>query len=159
MKIYLKIPCLVFAKPYRQNAPAKALNKKSFKRLNSANWRKLFVLKNVLIWNITKRPKWLHIVNFSCHFYNPSSHDYIYLFAFTWMHSAAITWLKKTNSDESLFGDVQTDGHEWACRSFYEFRSRRWGSSLLGLRTRDPPLSPPSTWAEIFCRTCLQSNL
>ena len=25
------------------------------------------------------------------------------------------------------------------------FRSRRWGSSLPGLRTRDPPLSPPST--------------
>ena len=25
------------------------------------------------------------------------------------------------------------------------FRSRRWGSSLLGLRTRDPLLSPPST--------------
>jgi hypothetical protein len=25
------------------------------------------------------------------------------------------------------------------------FRSRRWGSSLTGLRTRDPPLSPPST--------------
>ena len=38
------------------------------------------------------------------------------------------------------------------------FRSRRWGSSLPGLRTRDPPLSPPSTWAEIFRRTCLQSS-
>ena len=39
------------------------------------------------------------------------------------------------------------------------FRSRRWGSSLPGLRTRDPPLSPPSTWAEIFRRACLQSHL
>ena len=38
------------------------------------------------------------------------------------------------------------------------FRSRRWGSSLPGLRTRDPSLSPPSTWAEIFRRTCLQSH-
>ena len=27
-----------------------------------------------------------------------------------------------------------------------------WGSSLPGLRTRDPPLSPPSTRAEIFKR-------
>ena len=26
-----------------------------------------------------------------------------------------------------------------------KFRSRRWGSSLPGLRTRDPLLSPPST--------------
>ena len=26
-----------------------------------------------------------------------------------------------------------------------KFRSRRWGSSLPGLRTQDPPLSPPST--------------
>ena len=34
------------------------------------------------------------------------------------------------------------------------FRSRRWRSSLLGLRTQDPLLSPPSTWAEIFYRTC-----
>ena len=28
------------------------------------------------------------------------------------------------------------------------FPSRRWGSWLPGLRTQDPPLSPPSTWAE-----------
>ena len=40
-----------------------------------------------------------------------------------------------------------------------KFRSRRWGSSLPGLRTQDPPLSPPSTWAEIFRRMCLQSHL
>ena len=26
----------------------------------------------------------------------------------------------------------------------YNFSSRRWGSSLPGLRTRDPPLSPPT---------------
>ena len=38
------------------------------------------------------------------------------------------------------------------------FRSRRWGFSLPGLHTQDPPLSPPSTWAEIFRRTCLQSH-
>ena len=43
------------------------------------------------------------------------------------------------------------------CRK--NFRSRRWGSSLPGLRTRDPPLSPQSMWAEIFRRTCLQSHL
>ena len=35
------------------------------------------------------------------------------------------------------------------------FRWRRWGSSLPGLRTLDPPLSPPSTPAEFFRRTCL----
>ena len=40
-----------------------------------------------------------------------------------------------------------------------EFRSCRWGSSIPGLRTRDPPLSPPSTLAEIFRRMCLQSHL
>ena len=39
------------------------------------------------------------------------------------------------------------------------FRSRRWGSSLPGLNTLDPPFGAPSTWAEIFRRTCLQSNL
>ena len=39
------------------------------------------------------------------------------------------------------------------------FRSRRWGSSLPGLRTLDPPLSPPLTWAEIFWCAFLQSHL
>jgi hypothetical protein len=34
-----------------------------------------------------------------------------------------------------------------------------WGSSLTGLRTRDPPLGPPSTLAEIFRNPCLQSHL
>ena len=33
---------------------------------------------------------------------------------------------------------------------FKNFRSRRWGSPLPGLRTLDPPLGPPSTWEEIF---------
>ena len=28
---------------------------------------------------------------------------------------------------------------------YLKFRSRRWGSSLPGLRKLDPPLSPPST--------------
>ena len=37
--------------------------------------------------------------------------------------------------------------------------SRRWGSSLSGLRTLDPPLGPPSIWTEIFRCTCLQSHL
>ena len=46
----------------------------------------------------------------------------------------------------------------WA-KLYTNFRSRRWGSSLPGLRTRDPLLSPPSTWAEIFRHTCLQSHL
>ena len=40
-----------------------------------------------------------------------------------------------------------------------EFRWQRWGSSLPGLRTRDPPLGPPWTPAEICWRTCLQSHL
>ena len=34
-----------------------------------------------------------------------------------------------------------------------------WGSSLQGLRTRDLPLGPPSTLAEIIRHTCLQSHL
>ena len=38
------------------------------------------------------------------------------------------------------------------------FRSRRWGSSLTGLRTLDPPLGPPSTLAESFWRTCLRGG-
>jgi hypothetical protein len=41
--------------------------------------------------------------------------------------------------------------------SYYEnFRWRRWGSSLPGLRTPDPPLSHQLTPAEFFFRcTCL----
>ena len=35
------------------------------------------------------------------------------------------------------------------------FRQRRRGSSLPGLRTQDPLLGPPSTLAEIFRHTCL----
>ena len=35
------------------------------------------------------------------------------------------------------------------------FRWRRWGSSLPVLPKLDPLLSPPSTPAEIFRRTCL----
>ena len=42
---------------------------------------------------------------------------------------------------------------------FVNFCSRRWGSSLRSLRMLDPPLGPPSTLAEIFRRTCLQSHL
>ena len=37
----------------------------------------------------------------------------------------------------------------------YNFRWRRWGSSLPGLRMLDPPLSPPSKPAEILRRMCL----
>ena len=40
-----------------------------------------------------------------------------------------------------------------------EFHKCRWGSSLPGLRTLDPPLGAPSTLAEIFRRTGLQSHL
>ena len=36
--------------------------------------------------------------------------------------------------------------------SFKKFLWRRWGSSLPGLRTFDPPLSPPLTQAEICWR-------
>ena len=38
------------------------------------------------------------------------------------------------------------------------FRSRRWGSSLPGLRTQDPPLSPPSPFKQggiTFSVSCL----
>ena len=39
---------------------------------------------------------------------------------------------------------------------YFQFRWGRWGSSLPGLRTLNPLLSPPSTPVEIFRRTCLQ---
>ena len=35
------------------------------------------------------------------------------------------------------------------CKKKWNFRSHRWGSSLQGLRRLDPPLGPPSIWAEI----------
>ena len=35
-------------------------------------------------------------------------------------------------------------------KNIKKFCSRRWGSSLLGLRMQDPPLSPQSTWVDIF---------
>ena len=35
------------------------------------------------------------------------------------------------------------------------FCVRRWGSLIPGLRTQDPPLSPHSTYAEIFRRACI----
>jgi hypothetical protein len=37
-----------------------------------------------------------------------------------------------------------------SCTIYMKFRWRRWGSSLPGLTTLDPPLSPPSKPAEIF---------
>ena len=39
------------------------------------------------------------------------------------------------------------------------FHPGRWGFLLLCLRTRDTPLSPPSTWADIFRQTCLHIDL
>ena len=46
-----------------------------------------------------------------------------------------------------------------SCKSILNFRWRRWGSLVPGLRTLDPPLSPSSTPAEIFQCMCLQSHL
>ena len=46
----------------------------------------------------------------------------------------------------------------WPIGKNINFRLRRWGSSLRGLRTLDPPPGPPSTWVEIVRRTCLQSH-
>ena len=46
----------------------------------------------------------------------------------------------------ALIGGMKDRGlAEKALAEKYNFRSRRWGSSLPGLRTQDPPLSPPST--------------
>ena len=45
--------------------------------------------------------------------------------------------------------------HNQQPKTTQNFRSRWWGSSLPGLRTLDPPLSPQSTPAEIFRCTCL----
>ena len=41
----------------------------------------------------------------------------------------------------------------------HNFRWRRWGSSLPGLCTLDPLLSPPSKPAEIFQRMCLRGGV
>ena len=41
---------------------------------------------------------------------------------------------------------------------YLNFRWRRWGFSLPGLRTLDPPLSSKSTPAEIFQPTCLEGK-
>ena len=47
----------------------------------------------------------------------------------------------------------------WNSYKHQNFRSRQWGSSLLGPRTLDPWLSPPSTWVDIFWYTFLKSHL
>ena len=47
----------------------------------------------------------------------------------------------------------------WGCCRVPKFRSRWWGASLTCLRMRDPPLSHPFTWEEMFQITCLQSCL
>ena len=44
-----------------------------------------------------------------------------------------------------LSNKIVIDNSLESLRNVIDFRSRRWGSSLLGLPTRDPPLSPPST--------------
>ena len=64
-------------------------------------------------------------------------------------------------SSISIWGDnikIQRFESKVQQRMLYNFRLRRWGSSLLGLRTPDPPLSPPLMWAEIFRHPCLQSQ-
>ena len=55
----------------------------------------------------------------------------------------------------SFFLFYKKDGGE----GYENLCSRQWGSSLPGLRTQEPPLSPPSMLAEIFRHMFLQSNL
>ena len=62
------------------------------------------------------------------------------------------TWNNTYITDDPLGGkkvvsrySLQNDLHQTFKAEKRNFRSRRWGSSLPGLRTRDPPLSPPST--------------
>merc|ERR1712074_51322 len=47
--------------------------------------------------------------------------------------------------DNPFWGKSKEGKNNNKNRKVKKFRSRRWGSSLPGLRTRDPPLSPPST--------------
>ena len=70
-----------------------------------------------------------------------------------------------TIQPQSLFTDYDISQSFWNIHAIVNwkveanFRSRRWGSSIPGLRMQDPPLDPPSTWAKQFRRTCLQSHL
>ena len=58
-------------------------------------------------------------------------HDHFYIYSI----------IKQTQKQSKLM--------HLSCKSMY-FRWLQWGSSLPGLRTLDPPLSNPSTPAEIF---------
>ena len=48
--------------------------------------------------------------------------------------------------------ECQESKNEKFCENWRKFCSRRWGSLLSGMRTLDPPLGSPSTWAN-FSRT------
>ena len=65
---------------------------------------------------------------------------------------------KNLNSYDKPLWDFNNGGEKKRRKQQENFRSRGWGSSLPGLLTQDPPLSPPSMWAEVFRRTCLQSH-
>ena len=60
-------------------------------------------------------------------------------------------WLFKSSNQDGIYIFENT--------VVTNFCSPRCGSLLLGLRTLDPPLGPPSTWAEISRHMCLQSHL
>ena len=67
--------------------------------------------------------------------------------------------LNETGMHMKMLGPGGNDSGEAVGNMQENFRWRRWGSSLPGLRTLDPPLRHPSTPVEIFWHTCLQSHL
>ena len=64
-----------------------------------------------------------------------------------------------TNLCKKIWLDQTRGAGYFLSKHEIKFRSRRWGSSLPVCARLTFPLVPPSTRAEIFRRTCLQSHL
>ena len=61
--------------------------------------------------------------------------------------------------DKAQCDQGEDQGEEDEVVTKNNFRWRRWGSPFPGLRTLDPPLSPPWTPSEIYRHTCLPQPL